>query len=81
MTSTLVKIGPKGQMLIKKEYREKLGLKPGCYAETEMAGGALLIRAPDAETEMLSALRIRRAVVRRWPKGLDSVHAVREQRE
>lgn len=40
----MTRIGPKGQMVIEKELREKLGIGPGWYAVQELSGDRLVVR-------------------------------------
>lgn len=81
MTETIVKIGPKGQILIKKEYREKLGLNTGSYAEAILEHNGLLIKPINTKKELEKVRRLREHISKSWPKGMDSVTAVREQRK
>jgi len=81
MTDSIVRIGPKGQILIKKEYREKLGIKSGNYVETVLQDNTLLIRPINVNKELAKIKKLRAQMSKNWPKGLDSVEAVREQRE
>lgn len=81
MTTTLVKLGPKGQILLKKELREKYGLKPGCYIETIGSTKGILIKPVDINKELLDVQNIRKNISKHWPKHIDSVEAVREQRK
>ena len=80
MTETIVRMGPKGQILIKKEYREKIGLKPGNYAETILERCGILILPINTKKELQSIHEIRHRISKKWPKNVDCVDAVREQR-
>jgi len=40
----MTQIGPKGQMVIEKELRDKLGIAPGWYAVQEVRGNELVVR-------------------------------------
>lgn len=81
MTEAVVKMGPKGQVLIIKELREKVGLRPGQLAETILYAKGVLIRPVSLEKELGDVRRIRQSISKKWPKGLDCIEAVREQRE
>lgn len=81
MTSIMVRIGTKGQIVIRKNYREILGMKPGSYVQTELVGRGLLIKPQDAEKELQKVRRIREGIRKSLPEGFDSVQAVRAQRE
>lgn len=80
MTQTLVKIGPKGQILIRKEYRNKLGLQPGKYAETVLTPTGLLITPINAQKELQEIHKIRNYIGKHWQRGSDGVDAVHEER-
>ena len=81
MTKTIVKLGLKGQIVIKKELREKFGIKPGTYVETIVGREGILIRPVRVKEELESVSKLREKITKLWPKGLDSVNAVREHRE
>ncbi|OGI65581.1 hypothetical protein A2642_04510 [Candidatus Nomurabacteria bacterium RIFCSPHIGHO2_01_FULL_39_10] len=80
MTSQLVKLGPKGQILINKEYREKMHLRPGNYLKTILTPQGLLLKPFNAKKEMEHIRKIREEISKHLPKNFDSVHAAREVR-
>lgn len=80
MTSAILKIGPKGQVLIKKEFREQLGILPGGFVEASLAREGLLLRAVDPAKELKRLREVRTFVTRHWPKGMDCVSATRDER-
>ena len=80
MTSSLVKLGPKGQILIKKEYRAQLGLKPGNYVQTYLTSQGLVIKPVNAAAELEKVRKIREKISKHWPKNVDCVDAVRDVR-
>lgn len=72
------KVGAKGQVVIYKELRDRHGIKPGVVVEqVETREGILIRRARLLEDWRALALR----VGEKWPKGVTSVQAVREDRE
>lgn len=81
MTHTLVKLGPKGQILIKKEFRDKVGLTVGHYAEAVLKPQGILIRPLNPAKELEKARKLRAYLSKYWPKDVDCVEAVKEQRE
>ncbi|MBS3175331.1 AbrB/MazE/SpoVT family DNA-binding domain-containing protein [Candidatus Woesearchaeota archaeon] len=81
MTDSIVRIGPKGQIVIKKEYRDKLGIKTGNYVETIIQNDTLLIKPVNVTKELEKIKKLRSQMSKNWPKGLNSVEAVKEQRE
>ncbi len=72
------KVGPKGQVVIPKDLRSKYGIKPGIEVEQLDTGKGILIR-PAELTEQWKKLAIK--IGKRWPKGISSVEAIREDRE
>ncbi len=81
MTETIVRIGPKGQIVIKKEYRDKLGIKEGSYIQEILESDGLLIKPLNTNKELEKVSELRKKLSKNWPKNMDSVKAVREQRE
>jgi len=74
--SRFVKVGPKYQIVIPKEVREKLGLRPGQKVLVEYRDGfAILVPRPRSFTKFLMGLG--REV---W-EGVDAEAYVREERE
>ncbi len=81
MTLTAVsKIGPKGQIVLKKELRDELGLKEGQVVEERLTQEGILVTPVDAEKLIKSFDELAAKVSAKWPKGLDSVEAVRRER-
>ncbi|MBS3133053.1 AbrB/MazE/SpoVT family DNA-binding domain-containing protein [Candidatus Woesearchaeota archaeon] len=81
MTLTVVsKIGPKGQIVLKKKLREGLGLREGEMVEAQLTREGILIKPFDAEKLIKSFDELAAKVSAKWPKGLDSVEAVRRER-
>ncbi len=77
MTSTLVKLGPKGQILINKEYRQQMNIHPGNYLKTTLTPQGLLLKPFNAKKELEKVRKIREQISKQWPKNLDCVDAVR----
>ena len=81
MTLTAVsKIGPKGQIVLKKKLREEAGLRAGGIVEAQVTKEGILIKPFDANKLMKSLEETAAKVSAKWPKGLDSVEAVRQER-
>jgi len=80
MTCKIVKIGPKGQIVLKKEYREQFGILPGNYIETLITPEGILIRPTNLKKELEDIHKIREIINKRLKKSFDSVDAVREER-
>ena len=81
MTLTAVsKIGPKGQIVLKKRLRDELGLKEGQMVEEKLIKEGILVTPIDGEKLIKSLEETAAIVSAKWPKGLDSVEAVRQER-
>lgn len=81
MTITAVsRVGPKGQIVLKKKLREGLGLKEGQVVEERLTPEGILVTPVDAEKLIKSFDDLAAKVSAKWPKGLDSVEAVRRER-
>ena len=78
--SSVSKIGPKGQIVLKKKLREELGLKEGQVVEERLTPEGILVTPLDAEKLIKSFDELAARVSAKWPKGLDSVEAVRRER-
>lgn len=51
-----VRVGPKGQVVVPKAIRERLGISPGDDVVVEELDGAVRIRRPRAAAELLGML-------------------------
>jgi AbrB family looped-hinge helix DNA binding protein len=51
MTYNRSKVGPKGQVVIPKEIRDKAGIRPGSQVLVEMSGDDVLIKRSPMPTE------------------------------
>ncbi len=81
MTTNLVsKIGPKGQIVLKKRLRDKIGLKEGMLIEEKLIAEGILIKPIEAEAMLEDIEEIAKKVSKKWPKDLDSAEAVRRER-
>jgi len=75
------KVGPKGQVVVVKELREKYGIKEGGIVEQFSADKGVLI-VPVSVNGLLEELdAVAGEVGKTWPKGVSAVEAVREDRE
>ena len=81
MTVGLVsRLGPRGQLVLKKSLRDKIGLKEGMLVEEKLTANGILVRAVEASSVLKSVEETAKRVSRKWPKNLDSVEAVRRER-
>jgi bifunctional DNA-binding transcriptional regulator/antitoxin component of YhaV-PrlF toxin-antitoxin module len=62
----LTKVGPKGQIVIRKDIRE-IRIKP--------------LDKKEIKKEIEGVARIARIVSKHWPKGVSAVDAIREERK
>ena len=72
----IVRVDPKGRLVIPKRVREKVGLKEGGFAKVEARDGVVVIEPLKSVAEAyFGAFK-----VESWPEDLDSflVEAVRE---
>lgn len=75
------KIGPKGQVVILKELREKHGLKEGRLVEQISTDRGVLL-VPVSPDDLLRDLdAVAEKVGEAWPKGVSAVEAVKEDRK
>jgi len=74
------KLGPKGQVVVPKEIREKLGLAEGSMLTFEISGDTLLVRpepSPEAVVERFLSVRGRkRGRIVDWRSALDDEYKV-----
>jgi AbrB family looped-hinge helix DNA binding protein len=76
----ITKLGPKGQIVLRKEIRRAIGIKPGSMVRETVRGDEVIIR-PVGEEEILGRVRtIAKKIGKTWPKGMTSTEIVKEQR-
>lgn len=75
------KIGPKGQVVILKEIREKLGLREGKLVEQIPTDKGVLIVPVSADDLLKELDDVAERIGEAWPVGVTAVEAVREDRE
>jgi len=81
MTRYRSKIGSKGQVVILKEIREKLGLKEGNLVEQIPTDKGVLIVPVSADDLLRELDAVAEKIGEAWPRGISAVEAVREDRE
>ncbi|MBI4175701.1 MAG: AbrB/MazE/SpoVT family DNA-binding domain-containing protein [Candidatus Aenigmarchaeota archaeon] len=82
MTNNAVsRIGPKGQVVLKKMLRDKIGLREGMLVEERLAQGGILIKPVEARKMMDGIGEIAKRLSEKWPKGLTPAEAVRRERK
>jgi AbrB family looped-hinge helix DNA binding protein len=76
----IARLGPKGQIVLRKELREVIGIKPGSLVTETVRDDEIVIK-PIREEETIERVRkIAKQVGKSWPKDLNSVELIREQR-
>jgi len=76
----IAKLGPKGQIVLRKEVRKTLGIKPGSMIRQKIVGKKVILRPFDWGVEMKRIEKIAKRIGRKWPRGLTSVDLIREER-
>jgi AbrB family looped-hinge helix DNA binding protein len=75
------RVGPKGQVVILKDLRERFGIKEGKLVEQVPTSKGLLL-VPVAAEQLLKDLdSVARDIGSAWPKGKSAAEAMREERE
>ncbi|OFX15151.1 hypothetical protein A3K71_02880 [archaeon RBG_16_50_20] len=75
------RVGPKGQVVILKELRDKYGIREGRLVEQVPTSRGLLLVPVPAEQLMKELDSVAKAIGSAWPKGKSAVEAVREERD
>lgn len=74
------KVGPKGQIVLRKELRVALGIKPGSMVRLMKTDHEVRLKPLDVEKELADVERIAKMVSKKIPKGLTSVDIIRGER-
>ncbi|MBI4009779.1 MAG: AbrB/MazE/SpoVT family DNA-binding domain-containing protein [Candidatus Aenigmarchaeota archaeon] len=77
---SISRLGPKGQIVLKKEFRKATGIMPGTVVKERLEGNRIVIEKLDVERELAKVEKIASMVSKKWPKGLSAVQAIREER-
>ena len=81
MTEYRSKTGPKGQVVIMKELREKHGLKEGRLVEQISTERGVLLVPVSADDLLRKLDGVTEKIGNVWPKAVSAVDAIREDRE
>jgi bifunctional DNA-binding transcriptional regulator/antitoxin component of YhaV-PrlF toxin-antitoxin module len=79
----LTKVGPKGQIVLKKEAQSMLKIKPGTIVKQIVTPTEVRIKPVtrlDVEREMKRMEKLAKRLGKHWPKGLTSVDLIKEER-
>jgi AbrB family looped-hinge helix DNA binding protein len=74
------RVGPKGQVVIKKELRKALGLEPGTLVRQKIVDKKILLEVVRKEEKLERIRTIAKKIGKLWPKGVTAVEAVRRER-
>lgn len=75
------KVGPKGQIVLRKEIREAIGVKPGSVVRLMKTDHEVKIKPLNPEEIIADVDRIAKMIGKKWPKGKTSVDIIREERD
>ena len=74
------RIGPKGQIVLRKSLREEAGFWEGAMVEEKVTKEGILIKLFDADKLLASINETAKKLSEKWPKGLTAAEAVRRER-
>lgn len=77
----LTKLGPKSQIVLRKEMRVALGLEPGSMVKLRRVNNKIILKPVKKEEIIAEVERIAKMIGKKWPKGLSAVEAIRQERE
>lgn len=77
----LTRLSPKSQIVLRKEFRVAMGIKPGGILRERLENRRVVIEPVDVKKEIEKIEKIAEMVSKKWPKGLSAVEAIREDRE
>jgi len=77
----VTRLGSKSQIVLRKEIRESLGLKPGSMVRLRKQGKIIEIKILKGDEIMADVEKIAKMVGKKIPKGLTSVDIIRKERE
>jgi AbrB family looped-hinge helix DNA binding protein len=75
------KVGPKGQVVVTKELRERYGIREGGLVE-QISTEKGVLSIPVSSDESLNELEpVAEEIGKTWPREVSAVEAIREDRE
>lgn len=77
----ITKLSPKSQIVLRKEFRKAIGVKPGSMLKTRLENKHVVVEPFDVKKEIEKVEEIARMVSKKIPKGRTSVDIIREQRD
>ena len=76
----IIRVNPKGQIVLRKEFRKVTGIQPGTVIKERLDGDKIVIERLDIEKEIAKIEKLASIIGKKWPKGLSAVQAIREER-
>jgi AbrB family looped-hinge helix DNA binding protein len=73
-----IKVGPKGQITLTKELRDKFGISLGSLVDELETKEGILIKSVDKSLDRWAILK--KKVSKKWPSEVTSVQAIQEDR-
>jgi len=77
----VTRLGSKSQIVLRKDIREALGLRPGSLVKLRKSDQHLELRAVKKEEMIREVENIAKMIGKKWPKGKTSVDLIREERD
>jgi len=77
----LAKVGPKGQIVLRREIRRSLGIEPGSMVIQSIKDKEIRIRPVEKEEVFRRVDALAKKVGKYWPKGLTSVELMKRERD
>ena len=76
----LTRVGPKGQVVLRKEIRKALGIRPGMLLRESIIKRQVVLEPFDWDKTLGQIEKIAKQIGKKWPKGSTSVDVIREER-
>jgi len=77
----ITRLGSKSQIVLRKDIREALGLKPGSIVKIKKLDNRAEIKPVTKEEMITEVERIAKMIGKKWPKGKTSVDLIRQERD
>ena len=77
----IIRVSPKGQIVLRKELRLETGIRPGGFIEAHKQGKRVVLEALELHKETENVEKIAEMVSKKIRKGRTSVDIIREQRD
>lgn len=77
----IIRVSPKGQIVLRKDLRVDTGIKPGGFIEARKVGKRVVLESLDLNKERENVEQLAEMVGKKIRKGRTSVDIIREQRD